>query len=291
MTPDGRPVLVTGASGYLGRHVMDLALQRGQSVVGVSRSGYHACDLTDIRKVKALLDTVDPSVIVHCAAEVPKGAAAYADVAAARKSTEMCATLSEVAGCPVVFASSMTVYGNAPPIPVTEDFSDPETPYAAGKLAGERYFSRCRYGSFSLRLPGLFGPPRAGGLLYKAATAFIRKLPFTVATPCPVWAAMHVRDAADYVLRAVEMTNDDGSYAYNIGYPGKFSIASGVKMLAGVCGATWEDELGAPEFAMDLSRTHRDLGYLEFTFEDRLKELVNGIMCEASAKEGMDDVG
>ena len=68
-------VLVTGASGMLGRAVMRvLARQAPQwAAVGLSFSrsgpGLRQCDLTDRAAVQALWTEVKPEFVVHCAAE------------------------------------------------------------------------------------------------------------------------------------------------------------------------------------------------------------------------------
>jgi dTDP-4-dehydrorhamnose reductase len=67
-------VLVTGASGFVGRHLTSALAASGVNVFSVfksnaicnSESGY--CDLIDYDSVKLLLERIQPDTIIHCAA-------------------------------------------------------------------------------------------------------------------------------------------------------------------------------------------------------------------------------
>lgn len=74
-------VLVTGASGFLGRHVVGALVARGHEVHAVSRrdlpeqSGVrmHVLDLLDSSGIEQLLEEVRPTYLVHCAWETTPG--------------------------------------------------------------------------------------------------------------------------------------------------------------------------------------------------------------------------
>ena len=73
----GRRVLVTGASGFLGAHLAHALSERGAEVHGVSRNAqdapgiiWHQTDLADFDATVALVDKVQPEVIYHLASLV-----------------------------------------------------------------------------------------------------------------------------------------------------------------------------------------------------------------------------
>ena len=270
-----RPLLVTGSTGYLGGRVMESATAQGLAVVGTSRTARLECDMTSAEDVEALLDGVDPSAILHCACHVPSTSADYDDEAAAARSLEMCRLLAERARCPIVLASSMTVYGPSPRVPAREDSVAPGSAYARAKLAAEALLAgRNMRGDVALRLPGLFGPPRRGGALYNAAVAFLSGEAFALEGSPTIWAGLDVRDAAALMLRAAARRAALDFAICNVGYEGRSSITSVIGQVATLCGVDWHPARPAPEFAFDLTRMHQTLGGPDAKFEQRLADLV-----------------
>jgi UDP-glucuronate 4-epimerase len=156
-------VLVTGAAGFIGSHLSEALVARGETVVcldsldpfydpavkernlaGLRASGLFRDIRGDIRDPEAwrsVPDGVDS--IVHLAARAgvrPSIAepALYADVNVTG-TQRVLDFAAERAIRSVVFASSSSVYGNSPTVPFSEstEVYDPISPYAATKLAGE----------------------------------------------------------------------------------------------------------------------------------------------------------
>jgi nucleoside-diphosphate-sugar epimerase len=82
-----RRVLVTGATGFVGRHCLRPLVERGFEVHGTSRSAYavdgvawHSCDLLDARARRSLLAEVAPSHLLHTAWYLEPGRYTSADV-------------------------------------------------------------------------------------------------------------------------------------------------------------------------------------------------------------------
>jgi nucleoside-diphosphate-sugar epimerase len=180
--------LVTGVAGFVGSHVADALLARGDQVLGVDcftpyyDEATKRANLTgvlaspqasfvdaDLRTadIGELLDGVD--VVFHQAAQAgvrhswSDGFADYVahNVLATQRLLE--AVQRAGRGCRVVYASSSSVYGNQDRYPVTEDdLPAPFSPYGVTKLAAEHL---CRlYGAnwgvhtVSLRYFTVFGP-------------------------------------------------------------------------------------------------------------------------------------
>jgi nucleoside-diphosphate-sugar epimerase len=193
-------ILVTGASGYLGRHVLTKLEARGLRYTATSRSGSVGvkCDLTDIDETGRLVSHIQPMTTIHCAALVPKRHEDYQDYWEAQKSLEMARSLgfSKLRGR-LVFASSQTVELVA-------------SPYAMSKWVVERFLISDT--DIVLRLPGLFGLPRRSGVIYYAVKAGVIPESFG---PYP---AMHVEDAAEYLVRAATMPSDGKPELFSVTY-------------------------------------------------------------------------
>lgn len=153
-------VLVTGAAGFIGSHVCEALLARGDEVVGVDNfdpfypravkernlerlrrtAGFTFVE-ADIVRQALPLDGV--AVVLHLAAR--PGVRPSLEDPASYSETNVTGTVrvfeaARRAGIRrVVFGSSSSVYGNATPAPFAEDGAAawPISPYAASKRAGE----------------------------------------------------------------------------------------------------------------------------------------------------------
>ncbi len=159
-----KSVLVTGASGFCGRHLCSYLGEKGFRVVGtwhrtpvrepVPAVSFVPCNLLSFSEVLALIDKIKPDFICHLAAmsvprlswkleketfEVNTGGTVYLLEALRRRSPKS----------RLLFASTVQVYGRTfrEGRPVREtDLLWPENPYAASKAAAEAacldYFNR-----------------------------------------------------------------------------------------------------------------------------------------------------
>ena len=135
--------LVTGADGFVGRHLIAHLEANGDEVIGVDR-GHRGPDITDAAGVSALLADIRPSVVYHLAGWADVGGSWKEPVAAFRANAEgtlNVLTAAADAGVERVLAvSSADVYGTVATeaMPVTEDTPlRPVSPYAVSKVAAD----------------------------------------------------------------------------------------------------------------------------------------------------------
>jgi GDP-4-dehydro-6-deoxy-D-mannose reductase len=142
--------LITGASGFVGRHLTVAAVERGAQVVGLGRDpdtaeSYVQADLGDADATRRAVADVRPDAVFHLAAS-----ASVAESWRSPRETidnNVGATLNlleavraEAPGAVVVVAGSGEEYGPVPEerLPVTEDEPlRPQNPYAVSKASAD----------------------------------------------------------------------------------------------------------------------------------------------------------
>jgi nucleoside-diphosphate-sugar epimerase len=272
--------MVTGAQGFLGQRVVNALRARGYVVTAVGRraeEGVVCCDLTVKQDVVGVVEQVAPDRIVHCAADVPKTPEEYMNGSSADASLRMLDNVSASSACPLVYISSMTVYGKNRNRPVSEeDAGDPSSAYGKAKWQGEQRLAADGRSGRALRIPGLFGPSRRDGLVFNVMHAakygWTPQLP-----PAPIlWAAMHVDDAAESIASLAILPMDDFE-AVNVGYCGIYSIANLVSVAAAAYGRQISYEVKQSNFEFDLTRAERYGALPACSFREALVKFGNQI--------------
>ncbi len=135
--------LVTGASGFVGRHLVDHLRAAGDEVVGIDRV-HDGLDITDAAAVSNVVATVAPTVIYHLAGWADVGGSWKAPVEAFRANAEgtlnVLGAAAEAGVERVLAVSSADVYGIVKPdeLPLIEESPlRPASPYAASKVAAD----------------------------------------------------------------------------------------------------------------------------------------------------------
>jgi UDP-glucose 4-epimerase len=183
-------VLVTGASGYIGQHLVRRLSALGLQVRGLARHSSPALadiewvqgDVTNPAQVRPAMQDCDAVVHLAC---VPLKFCQDDPVAAFQINGVGTLNVLQIAfeqtNVDVVYTSTAQVYGPGDHLPLAEDHPvNPNSPYAAGKLWGEiacQTYAR-RYGVpvTILRIFNVYGPAAAGHERPTVETIFIRKV-------------------------------------------------------------------------------------------------------------------
>jgi GDP-4-dehydro-6-deoxy-D-mannose reductase len=135
--------VITGASGFVGRHLVAHLEAAGHETIGVDRAS-DGIDITDGAAVRELFEQLQPDVVYHLAGWADVGASWTAPVEAFRVNAEgtlnVLLAAAEAGVQRVLAVSSADVYGIVAPdeLPLTEDSPlRPASPYAASKVAAD----------------------------------------------------------------------------------------------------------------------------------------------------------
>jgi UDP-glucuronate 4-epimerase len=244
-------ILVTGASGFLGYHLVSRLLTKGYNVTGtIRRAGMASADsrrrmkkleniaarglgsLTIARseEFEALYNTFQknkPQICVHLAGKSwVRESVGYPELyeeANYRYTASLLEALYQNGCRRVIFASSVHVYGKDAPLPYSEDQigGAPGSPYGASKLAGEMlvnmYHGLHKLETVNLRLFSVYGPDlRPDQAPHLIASAILKKQPFTVfGDGSSMRDYIEVDDVLNAIERAVE--SKESYAALNIG--------------------------------------------------------------------------
>jgi nucleoside-diphosphate-sugar epimerase len=219
-------VLVTGASGFVGRALCPLLLERGHDVSGlVRRAGSHPLDvrplsgdLHDGARLRELLAQERPDCVVHLAAEIASQRSERklrdVNVHGTARLVEACTALAgeeRSRGPRLVFASTV-VTGDARGALLTEEQALPvETPYGRTKQEGERLVRDSRLPTVVVRPSHVYGP--GGWYAHELITQLRRPGRFAViGSGENLWDVVHVDDVASAFALAVESDASDETY-------------------------------------------------------------------------------
>ena len=145
-------VLVTGIAGFMGSHLADAFIKRGDHVVGIDNfiGGYsenvpveaefHNADLGNFDDIEPLFKGVD--LVVHTACTAYEGLSVFSPSLVTRNTSHITTTVLSAAikhkVKKFVHMSSMARYGTQEVVPFTEDMTPkPQDPYGIAKYAAE----------------------------------------------------------------------------------------------------------------------------------------------------------
>ena len=172
-------ILVTGGAGFIGSHLTDAFLNRGDQVTVVDdlsaglaarldeRVVLHTQSIIQAERLAALVEEIRPSLVCHLAAQIDVRASVAFPADDAQVNVVGTVNVLEAArrvGARVLFCSSGgALYGRDAPIPTVESVPPlPESPYGVAKFCAEQYvglYNRLHGTAHAvLRLANVYGP-------------------------------------------------------------------------------------------------------------------------------------
>jgi UDP-glucuronate 4-epimerase len=279
-------VVITGCAGFIGSHLAERMLAEGWRVTGVDAfTPYYPAadkeanlasvaadprfDLVRADVATTALGTVFAGrpVVVHLAAQ-PGVRGSFGDgferyLHDNLRGTQRLFEAARDTGCPrVVYASSSSVYGDAPAYPCSEDTTAtrPRSPYGVTKLACESLADVYRGSGLDvvgMRYFTVYGPrQRPDMALRRLCEAGFGGAPFVLhGDGSAVRDFTHVADAVDATLRAV--TAPDPGTVLNVGGGVEASMAAVIGTIEDLLGRPLPIRRG-PEQPGDVRRTGAD---------------------------------
>ncbi|HTV55585.1 MAG TPA: SDR family oxidoreductase [Terriglobia bacterium] len=306
--------LVTGGSGFIGSHMVDELLRRGERVRVLDnlstgrkqnlshiadRIEFHELDIRDLEKIRPVFSGVD--YVIHLAA-IPSVPRSVKDPLTSN-SVNIDGTLHVLlaardAGVKrLVFAASSSAYGDNPVLPRVETHTPrPLSPYGLTKLTGEYYCQLFtdlyRLEAVALRYFNIFGPRQNPdspytGVLSLFIAAYIRgQVPVIFGDGEQSRDFTYVANAVKATLLACTAPEAPGK-VINVGVGDSFTLNRTIQLLNEIFGRQVHPKYQPPregdvrESLADISLARRTLGYEpDFRYEDGLQKTVEWYRAE-----------
>lgn len=301
-------ILITGASGFIGKHLIARFKRSGKKIVPLYHSGeaildddMWALDLTNPdHMIAARSATAFPKTVVHLAGYVeiilqqnPKGSSHIPLPGRVNISrlynSNVCATANLLEFClktgvhHLIYASSQAVYGMPKSVILTEE--SPCVPfeyYGASKLCGENLLHLGASQGLSitvLRFPGVFGEVRKSGVVFQFCRSAVRskKIKVTAEYPLPL-DIIHIEDLLDALENTVELSEQKW-LCLNIasGEPCSLNLlADAIVELVPGCKVEYS-KVPQPIVQIDTSKAKNLLGWEAIPRQVRLKSMLESV--------------
>jgi UDP-glucose 4-epimerase len=282
-------VIVTGGAGFIGSHLTDAFLARGDDVTVIDdlsagrparlddRVALHKLSVTDGRISQAIA-SVRPDLICHLAAQIDVRASVARPADDAQTNVVGSINVLEAAkavGATVLFCSTGgALYGRDAPIPSMEDVLPlPESPYGIGKYCAEQYlglYNRLHGAAHSvLRLANVYGPRQdptgeAGVVAIFCSQMLAGANPTIFGDGTQTRDYVYIGDVVSAFLAAADQRRPG---TWNIGTGAEVSVLDLVRVVAEVTGRTADYTLAPPRpgelqrSALAVDRARLDLGW------------------------------
>jgi UDP-glucose 4-epimerase len=300
--------LITGGAGFIGSHLAEELVRRGQRVrvvdsliTGKRRNLEH---LDGVEFLEADLADADAAVravqgmdyVLHQAA-IPSVPRSVKDPVTSNRanidaSLNVLVAARDAGVRRLVYAGSSSAYGDTPTLPKREDMpTNPLSPYALQKLVAEQYcqmFTRL-YGleTVTIRYFNVFGPRQDPGSPYSGVISLFSTALLEGRQPVIYGDGEQTRDftyianVVDGVLRACEASKVPGE-VINVATGGRVSLNELLRTMNGIVGTNIGPIYKEPregdvrDSQADIAKARRLLGYTPLvTLEDGLRRTLD----------------
>ena len=299
--------LVTGGAGFIGSHLVEELVRRGERVrvvdnlvTGKRRNIAHMPsvefiegDLGDVEVARRAVQGID--YVLHQAA-IPSVPRSVQDPITSNRanidaSLNVLVAARDAGVKRLVYAGSSSAYGNTPTLPKVETMAAaPLSPYALQKLVAEQYCQMFTslYGleTVTIRYFNVFGPRQDPSSPYSGVISLFISALCDGRQPTIYGDGEHTRDftyvanVVDGVLRACTADGASGE-VINVATGGRISLNTLFKTIREVVGARLEPIYADPrpgdvrDSQADISKARRILGYEpSVSFEEGLARTV-----------------
>lgn len=300
--------LVTGGAGFIGSHLAEELIRRGervrivdslitgkrQNIAHLSGVEFIHGDLAEFKVAQNAVDGVD--FVLHQAA-IPSVPRSVEDPITSNRanidaSLNVLVAARDAGVKRVVYAGSSSAYGNAPTLPKVETMpTAPLSPYALQKLVAEQYCQMFTllYGleTVTIRYFNVFGPRQDPSSPYSGVISLFISALCDGRQPKIYGDGEHTRDftyvtnVVDGVLRACTAP-EAGGEVINVATGGRISLNQLFLTVRDLVGADIQPVYEAPragdvkDSQADISKAERLLGYRPIvSFEEGLRNTVN----------------
>jgi UDP-glucose 4-epimerase len=232
-------VLLTGGAGFVGSHIADHLVQRGDEVVIVddlstgvaanvpSQAHLERADITDDEALARVFARARPEVVVHAAAQFSVTRSVRDPEGSARVNVQGTANVLERAreGARrfVFLSTGGAIYGETPRCATEDTPLRPISPYGEQKMRGEELVRASGIPHAILRPANVYGPRQRGDLEGGVVAAFLQR--YREGKELVIYGDgsaerdyVHASDVADCALAAIDRA-DSGTWNVGTGVP------------------------------------------------------------------------
>ena len=247
-----RRILVAGAGGFIGSHLVERLVANGEIVAGLSRSWgklpeinsksfvFYPCDLTDAEQTRKCLNDFKPNIVLNFAA-YPDGRESY-DQALQTIQNNLIGTLNlldafaNLGGSAFILGDSCKIYGLEPPPYSSDTKVNPNSSYAISKLSAWNFCTLYQnlYGVkvISIRPTIVYGPRQPlnifSAVLEKIATG---ETEITLDGGTQTRDPLYISDLIDLCLLAIENIDKVTGMVLNLGGGSEVTVFDLVKLI------------------------------------------------------------